>query len=78
MNFAKLTFPQAPAIPSVPLLGGAIKLDGHYREWSLEIPAAGDLFFILRITDYGSYAISIESILRDVFIRIETQEVRTP
>ena len=76
MDIAKLTYPQAPAIPSVPLLGGKVKIDGTYQEWSLGLPVAGDPFFILTFGGHGSFAIGIESILKDILNIIETQEVR--
>lgn len=74
MQFAKLTYPQAPVVLSEPLLGGKILVNGSLRIYSLERPVDQSPIFILKIDGYGQYAISIESMLKDVINKIEDKD----
>ena len=74
MNFAKLTYPQAPVIQSEPLAGGRIKVKGSYQVYSLERPIGGAPFFILKIENHGQYVISALSIIDDVVKKIEDED----
>lgn len=72
MDFSKLEYPVSPVVPTRPTgLAGTINIKGSYRKWALEVPATGDPYLILKIQDFGDWAITLESILADVMTVIE-------